>query len=62
VGENPHITPGKKGREQIHKKVSAKVGKKILSRFCMIQRKPGGLHTLKGTSKTSWPGKERMLK
>jgi hypothetical protein len=61
VGEKSHIiTPGKKGKRKF-KKAIEKLGKKYDQDSVLIQRKPGGSSTLKGTSKTSWPGKERML-
>ena len=61
VGEKSHvITPGKKGKKKF-KKVIEKLGKKYNQDSVLIQRKPGGSSTLKGTSKTSWPGKGKNV-
>ena len=61
VGEKSHvITPGKKGKKKF-KKVIEKLGKKYNQDSVLIQRKPGGEATLKGTSKTSWPGKGKNV-
>jgi len=62
VGEKSHvITPGKKGKRKF-KKAIEKLGKKYDQDSVLIQRKPGGSSTLKGTSKTSWPGKGKNVK
>jgi hypothetical protein len=62
VGEKSHIiTPGKKGKRKF-KKAIEKLGKKYNQDSVLIQRKPGGSSTLKGTSKTSWPGQGKNVK
>lgn len=62
VGEKSHvITPGKKGKRKF-KKAIEKLGKKYDQDSVLIQRKAGGSATLKGTSKTSWPGKGKNVK
>jgi hypothetical protein len=62
VGEKSHIiTPGKKGKRAF-KKAIEKLGKKYDQDSVLIQRKKGGEATLKGTSKTSWPGKGKNVK
>jgi hypothetical protein len=62
VGEKSHIiTPGKKGKRKF-KKAIEKLGKKYNQDSVLIQRKPGGSSTLKGTSKTSWPGKGKNVR
>ena len=62
VGEKSHIiTPGKKGKRAF-KKAIEKLGKKYDQDSVLIQRKGGGEATLKGTSKTSWPGKGKNVK
>ena len=62
VGEKSHIiTPGKKGKRKF-KKVIEKLGKKYDQDSVLIQRKKSGEATLKGTSKTSWPGKGKNIK
>ena len=62
VGEKSHIiTPGKKGKRKF-KKAIEKLGKKYDQDSVLIQRKGGGESTLKGTSKTSWPGKGKNVK
>ena len=62
VGEKSHIiTPGKKGKRKF-KKAIEKLGKKYNQDSVLIQRKPSGSSTLKGTSKTSWPGRGRNVK
>ena len=62
VAEKSHvITPGKKGKRQF-KKAIEKLGKKYDQDSVLIQRKGGGSATLKGTSKTSWPGKGKNVK
>ena len=62
VGEKSHvITPGKKGKRKF-KKVIEKLGKKYNQDSVLIQRKPGGEATLKGTSKTSFPGEGKNVK
>jgi hypothetical protein len=62
VGEKSHIiTPGKKGKRKF-KKAIEKLGKKYDQDSVLIQRKKGGESTLKGTSKTSWPGKGKNVK
>ena len=62
VGEKSHIiTPGKKGKRKF-KKAIEKLGQKYNQDSVLIQRKPGGSSTLKGTSKTSWPGKGKNVK
>ena len=61
VGEKSHvITPGKKGKKKF-KKVIEKLGKKYNQDSVLIQRKPGGEATLKGTSKTSFPGEGKNV-
>ena len=61
VGEKSHvITPGKKGKRKF-KKAIEKLGKKYDQDSVLIQRKSGGSSTLKGTSKTSWPGKGKNV-
>ena len=61
VGEKSHvITPGKKGKRKF-KKAIEKLGKKYDQDSVLIQRKGGGSATLKGTSKTSWPGKGKNV-
>ena len=61
VGEKSHvITPGKKGKRKF-KKAIEKLGKKYNQDSVLIQRKPEGSSTLKGTSKTSWPGKGKNV-
>ena len=62
VGEKSHIiTPGKKGKRKF-KKAIEKLGKKYNQDSVLIQRKGGGSSTLKGTSKTSWPGEGKNVK
>jgi hypothetical protein len=62
VGEKSHIiTPGKKGKRKF-KKAIEKLGKKYNQDSVLIQRKGGGSSTLKGTSKTSWPGQGKNVK
>jgi hypothetical protein len=62
VGEKSHvITPGKMGKRKF-KKVIEKLGKKYDQDSVLIQRKPSGSSTLKGTSKTSWPGEGKNVK
>ena len=62
VGEKSHIiTPGKKGKRKF-KKAIEKLGQKYNQDSVLIQRKAGGSSTLKGTSKTSWPGKGKNVK
>ena len=62
VGEKSHIiTPGKKGKRKF-KKAIEKLGKKYNQDSVLIQRKGGGESTLKGTSKTSWPGQGKNVK
>ena len=62
VGEKSHIiTPGKKGKRAF-KKAIEKLGKKYDQDSVLIQRKKGGEATLKGTSKTSWPGQGKNVK
>lgn len=62
VGEKSHvITPGKKGKKKF-KKVIEKLGKKYNQDSVLIQRKPRGSATLKGTSKTSFPGEGKNVK
>ena len=62
VGEKSHIiTPGKKGKRKF-KKAIEKLGKKYDQDSVLLQRKKGGESTLKGTSKTSWPGKGKNVK
>jgi len=61
VGEKSHvITPGKKSKKKF-KKVIEKLGKKYNQDSVLIQRKPGGEATLKGTSKTSFPGEGKNV-
>jgi len=62
VGEKSHIiTPGKMGKRKF-KKVIEKLGKKYDQDSVLIQRKPGGSATLKGTSDTSFPGRGKNVK
>jgi len=62
VGEKSHIiTPGKKGKRKF-KKAIEKLGKKYNQDSVLLQRKGGGEATLKGTSKTSWPGQGKNVK
>jgi len=62
VGETSHIvTPGKMGKRKF-KKVIEKLGKKYDQDSVLIQRKPGGGATLKGTSDTSFPGEGKNVK
>jgi len=62
VGEKSHIiTPGKMGKRKFKKTVE-KLGKKYDQDSVLLQRKKGGEATLKGTSKTSWPGKGKNVK
>ena len=62
VGEKSHIiTPGKKGKRKF-KKAIEKLGQKYNQDSVLLQRKAGGSSTLKGTSKTSWPGKGKNVK
>ena len=62
VGEKSHvITPGKKGKKKF-KKVIEKLGKKYDQDSVLLQRKAGGSATLKGTSKSSWPGEGKNVK
>jgi hypothetical protein len=62
VGEKSHIiTPGKKGKRKF-KKAIEKLGKKYDQDSVLMQRKGGGSSTLKGTSKTSWPGEGKNVK
>jgi hypothetical protein len=62
VGEKSHvITPGKMGKRKF-KKAIEKLGKKYDQDSVLIQRKGGGEATLKGTSKTSWPGQGKNVK
>ena len=62
VGEKSHIiTPGKMGKRKF-KKTIEKLGKKYDQDSVLLQRKKRGEATLKGTSKTSWPGKGKNVK
>jgi hypothetical protein len=62
VGEKSHIiTPGKKGKRKF-KKAIEKLGRKYNQDSVLLQRKGGGEATLKGTSKTSWPGQGKNVK
>ena len=62
VGEKSHvITAGKMGKRKFKKAVE-KLGKKYDQDSVLIQRKAGGSSTLKGTSKTSWPGKGKNVR
>lgn len=62
VGEKSHvISSGKKGKRSFKKAVE-KLGKKYDQDSVLIQRKGGGSATLKGTSKTSWPGQGKNVK
>jgi len=62
VGEKSHIiTPGKKGKRKF-KKAIEKLGRKYNQDSVLLQRKGGGEATLKGTSKTSWPGEGKNVK
>ena len=62
VGEKSHIvTPGKMGKRKFKKAVE-KLGKKYDQDSVLIQRKPGGSATLKGTSDTSFPGRGKNVK
>ena len=62
VGEKSHIiTPGKRGKRKF-KKAIEKLGKKYDQDSVLLQRKGGGSSTLKGTSKTSWPGEGKNVK
>jgi len=62
VGEKSHIvTPGKMGKRKF-KKTIEKLGKKYDQDSVLIQRKPGGSATLKGTSDTSFPGRGKNVK
>jgi len=62
VGEKSHIvTPGKMGKRKFKKTVE-KLGKKYDQDSVLIQRKPGGSATLKGTSDTSFPGRGKNVK
>jgi len=62
VGEKSHIvTPGKMGKRKF-KRVIEKLGKKYDQDSVLIQRKPGGSATLKGTSDTSFPGRGKNVK
>ena len=61
VGEKSHlISSGKMGKRKFKKAVE-KLGKKYDQDSVLIQRKGGGKATLKGTSKTSWPGKGKNV-
>jgi len=53
------ISQGKKGKRKFKKAVE-KLGKKYNQDSVLIQRKKGA--TIKGTSKTSWPGKGKNVK
>lgn len=62
VGEKSHIvSSGKMGKKKFKKAVE-KLGKKYDQDSVLIQRKPKGSATIKGTSKTSWPGKGKNVK
>lgn len=62
VGEKSHvISSGKKGKRKF-KKAIEKLGKKYNQDSVLLQRKGGGSATLKGTSKTSWPGQGKNVK
>lgn len=62
VGEKSHIiSSGKKGKRKF-KKAIEKLGKKYNQDSVLLQRKGGGQSTLKGTSKTSWPGQGKNVK
>ena len=76
VGERSLVvTPGKSGKKKFKKKVEklgTEQGMKQKKNFkgsssdnqdsVLIQRKKGGDASLKGTSKTSWPGKGKNVK
>jgi len=62
VGEKSHVvSSGKMGKRKFKKAVE-KLGKKYDQDSVLIQRKPKGSATIKGTSKTSWPGKGKNVK
>jgi hypothetical protein len=62
VGEKSHVvSSGKMGKKKFKKAVE-KLGKKYDQDSVLIQRKPKGSATIKGTSKTSWPGKGKNVK
>ena len=62
VGEKSHVvSSGKMGKRKFKKTVE-KLGKKYDQDSVLIQRKGGGSSTLKGTSKTSWPGEGKNVK
>jgi hypothetical protein len=58
--ENPGTPDEKKVGEKSHVVSSGKMGKKKFKKT-LIQRKGGGKASLKGTSKTSWPGKGKNV-
>ena len=61
VGEKSHVvSSGKMGKRKFKKAVE-KLGKKYDQDSVLIQRKPKGSATIKGTSKTSWPGKGKNV-
>ena len=61
VGEKSHVvSSGKMGKRKF-KKAIEKLGKKYDQDSVLIQRKPKGSATIKGTSKTSWPGKGKNV-
>jgi len=76
VGEKSHVvSSGKMGKRKFkktieklgterglqHKRNAPKGSSKDDQDSVLIQRKPGGSATLKGTSKTSWPGKGKNV-
>jgi hypothetical protein len=62
VGEKSHVvSSGKMGKRKF-KKTIEKLGKKYDQDSVLIQRKGGESSTLKGTSKTSWPGEGKNVK
>jgi len=76
VGEKSHVvSSGKMGKRRFkktiqklgterglqHKRNASKGSSRDDQDSVLIQRKPGGSATLKGTSKTSWPGKGKNV-
>ena len=62
VAEKSHvISSGKKGKRKF-KKAMEKLGKKYDQDSVLVQKKPGGSASLRGTNKAGWPGKNKDVK
>lgn len=61
VGEKSHVISSGKMSKRRFKRVITKLGKKYNQDSVLIQRKPSGPASLRGTSKTSWPGEGKNV-